>query len=129
MKDHMIKKTKTCPICEAVVRVDRLEKHLLKIHKSKICVCCDNPVNFKKYDAHLETCSPGLAEIRKRVLASGGKVIGRSGLKQNEWIGCNKKAPDGDGTERTEYDEIKKDYRTMSGGAFGLGKRNGRAHV
>jgi hypothetical protein len=114
---------KTCPICNAKVRAGRFEKHLRKAHKAKMCVCCGDAIEIQSYDAHLESCNPDIASLRKTILESGGKVIGKKRIaRKNERVARYKMSPDDSLPQKTDYDEIKRDYQTVSGGAYGLGK-------
>jgi hypothetical protein len=99
-----------CPRCAAPVRADRIQRHMLKVHKTSFAVVPGIPAKVVESSSSMVTCPNCLARLRPERLE---RHIGwvHSGRRKKR-----KKSKKGKTCEKREP-------RLVSGGLPGLGKR------
>ncbi len=99
-----------CPSCAAPVRADRIQRHMLKVHKTNYSPPPGSVTQLANFSLQMVTCSKCGAKVRPELLA-------RHFRKSHSVLKKKKKKR----KKRKSYS--KREPRLVSGGLPGLGKR------
>lgn len=99
-----------CPVCNVIVRFERFERHMLKVHKTKYSPPPGTVTQLPNFSLQMVTCSKCGAKVRP-------ELLGRHFRKSHSVLKKKKKK------RKKGKSHTKREPRLVSGGLPGLGKR------